>query len=70
MSIPTHGSALNITLQSHNDMLNFGFVGCRDTVPSLQKLAVFTGQALKELQQIDAPATTACKLNISKGVAS
>lgn len=70
VSIPTHGNALNITLQSHDGMLNFGFVGCRDTVPSLQKLAVFTGQALRELQQIEAPAATLRKLKVSEGVAS
>lgn len=51
VSIPTHGTALNITVQSHVESLNFGFVGCRDTVPSLQKLAVFTGQEMRALQQ-------------------
>ena len=51
VSIPTHGTALNITVQSHVENLNFGFVGCQDTVPSLQKLAVFTGQEMQALQQ-------------------
>lgn len=50
VSIPTHGMALNITLQSYADTLNFGFVGCRDTLPHLQRLAVHTGQALDALE--------------------
>lgn len=50
VSIPTHGMALNITVQSYAGTLNFGFVGCRDTLPHLQRLAVFTGEALDELK--------------------
>lgn len=51
VSIPIHGMALNITLQSYADTMNFGFVGCRDTLPHLQRLAVYTGEALAELEQ-------------------
>lgn len=50
VSIPAHGMALNITVQSYAGTLNFGFVGCRDTLPHLQRLAVFTGEALDELK--------------------
>ncbi len=50
VSIPIHGMALNLTLFSYGDTINFGFVGCRDAVPSLQKLAVYTGEALAELE--------------------
>jgi hypothetical protein len=50
MSIPIHGMALNITLESYADTLNFGFIGDRDSVPHLQKLAVRTGEALAELE--------------------
>lgn len=49
ISIPVHGMALNITLESYDGTLCFGFVGCRDAVPSLQRLAVYTGEALEEL---------------------
>jgi diacylglycerol O-acyltransferase / wax synthase len=49
VSIPTHGMALNVTLQSYADTLNFGFIGCRDTLPHLQRLAVHTGEELEEL---------------------
>lgn len=51
MSIPVHGMALNITLESYADHLSFGFIGCRDAVPSLQNLAVHTGEALIELEE-------------------
>lgn len=52
VSIPAHGMALNITCQSYNDTLNFGFVGCRDTLPHLQRLAVYTGDTFTELQNL------------------
>jgi diacylglycerol O-acyltransferase / wax synthase len=51
VSIPMHGMALNITLQSYADTMNFGFVGCRDRLPHLQRLAVYTGDALDELEK-------------------
>ncbi|MCB0220582.1 MAG: wax ester/triacylglycerol synthase family O-acyltransferase [Chrysiogenetes bacterium] len=50
VSIPIHGQALNITCVSYNGTLNFGFTGCRDTLPSMQRLAVYTGEALEELE--------------------
>lgn len=49
VSIPVHGMALNITLQSYADSLDVGFIGCRDTLPHLQHLAVHTGAAVQEL---------------------
>ncbi len=52
VSIPIHGMALNITLESYADNLNFGFVGCRDALPHLQRLAVYTGDALDELEKL------------------
>lgn len=50
MSIPIHGMALNITLESYADTINFGFIGDRDALPHLQRLAVFTGEALDQLE--------------------
>jgi WS/DGAT/MGAT family acyltransferase len=50
MSIPTHGQALNITCNSYAGEMCFGFTGCRDTLPSLQRLAVYTRDALHELE--------------------
>lgn len=52
VSIPMHGMALNITLHGYADMLNFGFIGCRDALPHLQRLAVYTGDALDELEKL------------------
>ena len=46
MSIPVHGQALNITCNSYAGKMCFGFTGCRDTVPHLQRLAVYCGEAL------------------------
>ncbi|MDF2696005.1 MAG: Wax ester synthase/acyl-CoA:diacylglycerol acyltransferase [Labilithrix sp.] len=49
VSIPFHGYALNITVQSYAGSLNFGFIGCRDTLPHLQRLAVYAGEAVNAL---------------------
>ena len=38
LSIPINGMALNITCISYDGRLGFGVIGCRRTVPSLQRL--------------------------------
>lgn len=55
MSIVAHGMALNITLHGYADTLNFGFIGCRDTLPHLQRLALYTGEALNALEDATVP---------------
>lgn len=50
LSIPFHGYGLNITINGYAGTLNFGFIGCRDTVPHLQRIAVYGGDALEELE--------------------
>jgi len=50
ISMILHGIALNITCQSYADSLAFAFVGCRDSLPHLQNLAVYTADALTELE--------------------
>ena len=50
VSIPTHGVGLNITCQSYAGTLNFGFTGCRDSMPHMQRLAVSCGDALRALE--------------------
>lgn len=50
-SIPFHGSALNITVQSYVDRLDFGLIGCRHVVPDLSQLADGLFSAWDELQQ-------------------
>ncbi len=49
VSIPIHGLALNITCYSYNGLLNLGFTGCRDTLPHMQRLAVYTAEALDDI---------------------
>jgi WS/DGAT/MGAT family acyltransferase len=50
VSLITHGQALNITCQSYDGHLAFGFTGCRDTLPHMQRIATYTGEALDELE--------------------
>jgi WS/DGAT/MGAT family acyltransferase len=50
ISMILHGIALNITCQSYADGLAFAFVGCRDSLPHLQNLAVYTADALSTLE--------------------
>ncbi|TXH02896.1 MAG: wax ester/triacylglycerol synthase family O-acyltransferase [Nevskiaceae bacterium] len=52
VSLIAHGGALNITCLSYAGTLNFGFTGCRDTLPHMQRLAVYTGEALQELETL------------------
>jgi diacylglycerol O-acyltransferase / wax synthase len=49
-SIPVHGCALNVTVHSYANTANLGFIGDRDALPHLQRLAVHTGHALQELE--------------------
>jgi WS/DGAT/MGAT family acyltransferase len=49
MSFLADGYALNVTLVGYADHVNFGFLGCRDAVPHLQRLGVYTSEALDEL---------------------
>lgn len=51
MSILFDGYALNVTLVGYGDSVAVGFTGCRDAIPSLQRLAVYTGEALPELER-------------------
>jgi WS/DGAT/MGAT family acyltransferase len=48
LSIPFHGYGLNVTVAGYAGQLDFGFTGCRDTVPHLQRLAVYAGEAAEE----------------------
>ncbi|HJP03336.1 MAG TPA: WS/DGAT domain-containing protein, partial [Planctomycetota bacterium] len=52
LSIPFHGYGLNITVNGYAGTLNFGFIGCRDALPRLQRLAVYCGDALDELEAL------------------
>jgi diacylglycerol O-acyltransferase len=50
VSIPVPGQALNITCVTYDGKFNIGFTGCRDSLPHLQRLAVYAGEALDELE--------------------
>ena len=50
LSIPMPGYGLNVTVVSYMGKLDFGFIGCRDGLPHLQRLAVYSREALEELQ--------------------
>ena len=52
ISALAHGQALNITVLSYAGGLHFGFTACHDRVPSVQRLAVYTGEALDELERV------------------
>jgi hypothetical protein len=59
ISALAHGQALNITVLSYAGGLYFGFTGCADKVPHLQRLAVYTGEALDELERVFLAGTAA-----------
>ena len=49
-SIPLQGLGLNITCVSYAGQFTVGFTGSRDSLPHLQRIAVFVGEALEELE--------------------
>ena len=51
VSIPTHYLALNITISGYGDNLGFGFTACRRSVPALQRMLDYTGEAIVEMEQ-------------------
>ena len=51
VSIPSHGNALNITVQSYGERMDFGLVACRRTVPDVHALRDHVLAAWEELQQ-------------------
>jgi diacylglycerol O-acyltransferase / wax synthase len=52
LSLLLHGNALNITCVSYAGTLNFGFTGARDNLPHLQRLAVYMGESLAEIERV------------------
>jgi diacylglycerol O-acyltransferase / wax synthase len=61
VSIPAHGCALNITVQSYNNALDYGLTACRRAVPDVEEIANYIVAAHAELQKqvlaLDASAT-------------
>jgi WS/DGAT/MGAT family acyltransferase len=50
LSLLFHGQALNITGVSNDRTFCIGYTGCRDSLPHLQRIAVYSGEALEELE--------------------
>jgi diacylglycerol O-acyltransferase len=50
VSIVIDGSALNITLNSYAENLEFGLIACRRTLPHMQKLLQYLEEGLAELE--------------------
>jgi diacylglycerol O-acyltransferase / wax synthase len=51
LSIALDGQALNITLTNNADNLDFGLVGCRRSVPHLQRLLLHLEDSLADLEK-------------------
>jgi diacylglycerol O-acyltransferase len=51
LSIPINGMALNITCISYDGSLGFGLIGCRRTVPHLQRLLTYLDGELVALER-------------------
>ncbi|HEY9314370.1 wax ester/triacylglycerol synthase family O-acyltransferase [Williamsia sp.] len=54
-SIAMDGQALNITVTTTSDMVNFGVTGARAEVPSLQRILTHLDTALEELEKLSGP---------------
>ena len=52
VSLIFDGQALNITVLSYADKINWSFTACRSSVPHVQRLAVYTGDSLTELEEV------------------
>ena len=59
VSIPAHGLALNITVQSYRDQLDFGLIAGANVIPDLHDMAAGLQRELEALEAaygLDAPA--------------
>lgn len=60
VSALTDGQGLNMTVQSYNGNLDFGFIACRDLVPDLHVMSDLLHESMAELLSLcDAPAPAA-----------
>ena len=50
VSIVLDGQALNISMVSYGDSLEFGLLACRRSVPSMQRMLQFLADALDDLE--------------------
>ncbi len=54
VSIPYHGCALNITVHSYLDQLDFGLIACSETVPDAQRIADYIVEDFAAMRKADA----------------
>ena len=54
VSIPYHGCALNITVHSYLDQLDFGLIACSETVPDAQRIADYIVEDFAAMRKVDA----------------
>lgn len=55
-SIVVHGIALNITVQTYNESLEFGLMSCGDAMPDVAELALHVQEAFEEFHALPASA--------------
>jgi WS/DGAT/MGAT family acyltransferase len=53
VSIPFHGCALNMTVHSYLDRLDFGLIACREAVPDAQCIADFIVEDFAAMREAD-----------------
>src|SRR5208283_1770752 len=51
VSIPFHGCALNITVQSYLDQLDFGLIACSEIVPDAQRIADYIAEDFEAMRE-------------------
>jgi diacylglycerol O-acyltransferase / wax synthase len=70
LSILMDGQALNITLCSHANQLDFGILGCRNAMPDLESLANYIGDAYNELKTLAQSMTSQAEPQAAEKTAS
>ena len=58
-SIVVHGIALNITVQTYNESLEFGLMSCGEAMPDVAELALHVQEGFEEFQALPPSATPA-----------
>lgn len=58
-SIVVHGIALNITVQTYNESLEFGLMSCGEAMPDVAELALHVEEAFEEFQALPPSAAPA-----------
>ena len=63
------GMALNITLTSRHDSLDFGLIACRRTLPHVQKLLDYLEEGLVEIEGLMPVARVEDELAVARSAA-